>query len=100
MVEFDKDRGWATTSLTPETKELIESLDLDRDAFVMKRYTWEDDEEDPDENEEPKKRRKKDVWACPNCKDQKIKSNKILNILCGRCTQRFELVVTNDENDN
>lgn len=100
-VEFDKSRGWAETKLRPATKALIETFGLDKDAFVLKRFTWEDDEETDDEEKEPKKRNKKEVWCCPKCQDQKIKSNKILNILCGRCTERFVLFQEekNEEND-
>lgn len=88
-VEFDKSRGWAQTSLRPETRDLIDSLNLDSEAFILKRYTWEEVEGEEGEEKEPKKRKVKPIWTCPKCEDPKIKTDKELNIICGKCMKRF-----------
>lgn len=98
-VEKSKSSGFNITSLRPETKIMIEQLNLDREAFIMKRYTWEDEEADPEKEKEPTKRRKKDVWTCPTCKKPNIKSNDELNIICGKCMSKF-ICIKDDEDED
>lgn len=92
-VTFDKSIGWAYTSLKPETKEMIESLDLNPEAFKIKRHTWKDEEDegqDPGDKDEHPKSKNANIWHCPSCNMEiKARKNKELNIICGKCMQKF-----------
>jgi hypothetical protein len=98
-VEFDKQIGWAYTNLKPETKKTIESFNLDREAFKIKRYTWGvNDNGDSQDNKDdrPRRKRSKNVWECPDCKER-IKAKKKINIICGKCMKHFVQVKEDDE---
>lgn len=99
-VTFNKSNGWAVTTLLPQTQAMIESLDLNQEAFKIKRYTWGEvatDGEDPEEK--PKKKPPQNIWHCPGCGIEiKPKKKVKLNIICGKCMKPF--VEKPDESDD
>lgn len=105
-VTFDKKIGWAYTTLKPDTQALIESFHLNEAAFKIKRYTWgQMEEEDGEGEEEPKRKSPKRFWRCPteNCLNHKLtikaKVRTTLDVICGKCNQRFVLVEENVDED-
>lgn len=88
-VQFNKKCGWNETALKPESQAIIESLNLNPEAFKIKRYTWGGLGQEEDEGEEKEPRNKlRNVWECPKCK-LALKSKKEINIICGKCMQKF-----------
>lgn len=69
-----KKYGWANALLTDETKRLIDSFDLDHDAFTIARSV----------PEEKKKKSNSFKWYCPHeeCKLNFRSTKKGLNVLC------------------
>lgn len=90
-VTFDKKNGWEHTALLPQTLAIIEGLDLDQEAFKIKRYTWgEATEENDEELEEKPKKKPQNIWHCPSCGIEIKPKKKIkLNIICGKCMKPF-----------
>lgn len=103
-VEFDKQRGWATTALIPETEELINSLPLNPNAFLIKRLTWGEEVEE-DGEKKPRDGSVKRFWRCPteDCENYKIEikalKKKTLDVICGKCREHFVLVEEEPETD-
>jgi hypothetical protein len=78
----DKKYGWSFSSLTPETIEEIEKMDINKEAFTLARL---------DLAAGAKKKKKSNIvkWKC-GC-DVIIRSSKPeINVICGDCGTRFE----------
>ncbi|PLT43534.1 hypothetical protein B8V81_5074 [Paenibacillus pasadenensis] len=103
-VTFDKSIGWAYTALKPETEELILGLGLNPDAFKIRRKTWGDDE-DGEEGDGKRKKGVQKVWRCPTegCENHtsviKAKRGKALDVICGKCMQKFVYVEIDPEEE-
>jgi hypothetical protein len=90
--------GWAITSLKPETKTFVESLNIDRDAFklIKKRLEiffqingeggnllgQEGNVEETPETPAPRQSYRK--YVCPACK-MAVRATKDVNVKCGDC---------------
>lgn len=82
---FDKKYGWTFSQLTDETKEKIESFDIDKSVFSLKRA-------DMSENNDGTKKKSNIIkWQCP-CGNIIRSSKEGLNIICGDCMQHYEMV--------
>lgn len=83
IITKDKTIGWSLTKLTDDTIKLIPSFKIDNTAFDYWRNALEF------KAEKPKVTLNK--YKCPQC-ETKITSSKTLNIICGDCNTKFELV--------
>ena len=83
IIEKDKTIGWSLTKLTEDTIKLIPSLKIDNTAFDYWRNALEF------KVEKPKVTLNK--YKCPEC-ETKVTSSKTLNIICGDCNKKFELI--------
>jgi DNA-directed RNA polymerase subunit RPC12/RpoP len=102
FVEKSPVTGWSQTSLRPETKEYVEGLNIDREAFQLMRkrqfspaFTVGDDELDQSgENNgrsptPPKPRQSSRKYICPRC-GMKVRATKDVNVKCGDCDLQME----------
>lgn len=105
-VEKVPNIGWASTSPKPETIELIERLQLDPAAFKIRRFTWGEVGDDADQDETPRNKPTKRFWRCPTqeCENHKIeikaKKKKPLDVICGKCREKFVYVEIEPEEDD
>jgi len=83
IIEKDKTIGWSLTKLTEDTIKLIPSLKIDNTAFDYWRNALEF------KVDKPKITLNK--YQCPQC-ETKVTSSKTLNIICGDCNKKFELM--------
>lgn len=77
--------GWSVTSLTEETKAIIDEIGISEDAFLVNLGV----EEEKEKEDKPKKPSK--TYTCPHC-GTSFKTKKELNIICGECNQPFEMI--------
>lgn len=84
----DKKIGYSAIELTDETKDLIESWELDASAFEISRIEF---------GEEAKKKKKSNIvkWEC-GCNVIIRSSKPEINVICGDCGTRFEKVETGE----
>lgn len=78
----DKTHGWTFASITDKTKEVIESWNLNTDAFKLARAM-------PKKVNKPKKKSPTVSYECPEC-DAKVRGKRELNIMCGDCEKKME----------
>jgi hypothetical protein len=83
IIAKDKTIGWSLTKLAEPTIKLISNWKIDDTAFDY----WRNSKEF--KVEKPKTTLNK--YECPQC-ETKITSSKTLNIICGDCNIKFELV--------
>ena len=83
IIEKDKIIGWSLTKLAEPTIKLISNWKIDNTAFDY----WRNSKEL--KVEKPKTTLNK--YKCLQC-ETKITSAKTLNIICGDCNKKFELV--------
>lgn len=86
----DKKYGWSFSVLTPEAIEVIESFNIDKEAFTLARKDFTVDK---------KAKKKSNVvkWVC-QCQPKPViirSSKPEINVTCGDCGQQF----TKDEGD-
>lgn len=89
---FDKGAGWTFSSLTDESIAKINSFDLNKELFSLKRYDF---------NAVDKEKKKSNIikWQC-GC-GQIVRSSKDgLNIICGDCGTKFEKEEDIDNSDD
>jgi DNA-directed RNA polymerase subunit RPC12/RpoP len=83
IIEKDKTIGWSLTKLAEPIIKLISTWKIDDTAFDYWRNSKEFKVEKP--------RGILNKYKCPQC-ETKITSTKTLNIICGDCNKKFELV--------
>jgi DNA-directed RNA polymerase subunit RPC12/RpoP len=83
IIEKAKTIGWSITKLNDETAKLIKTMPIDNTAFDYWRNSLEF------KADKPKVVLNK--YQCPQC-ETKLSSTKTLNIICGDCNKKFELV--------
>jgi len=84
IIEHAKTIGWSVTTLTEETKQFIDSLNIKQDAFKFFR-------ELPIAKEKEVKGKSKTLkYECPTCHIE-IKSKEEVKVLCQKCNVLFTL---------
>jgi hypothetical protein len=93
--------GWALTSLRPETRDFVESLVIDRDAFRLTRKRpglplppgTESGGRSPGggqgEEAAPPPRQSYRKYVCPSC-GMAVRATKDVNVKCGDCDETME----------
>lgn len=97
MVEHSKKYGWTDTSPSLELLEFIEtqgwqSLQMHEGAYIhIGRGPAGGTAAGSTETKPPKVNTHNHKWACPKCK-QSVRATKIVNIICGDCGIKMEMV--------
>jgi hypothetical protein len=84
VVHHDK-YGWANTSLKDETRALIETWEIDQEAFVLARKGFSKDEANGG-----KKKSNSIKWVCEGGCKAIVRSTKEVNVICGDCNAKFK----------
>lgn len=89
----DKKLGWSFAKLTEESKQRIETLEIDRTVFTIARNTFgtvAPENEEGEEVEEPEPRKKSHIRKiiCPNC-GISVRASKEVNIRCDDCDEKM-----------
>ena len=87
-VEQDKNRGFAITSLKPETLEFIQSLGIGK--FDLCRDERKRNEKGNMVAGKELKKSSTRKYVCPKCRDS-VRATKIKNIICGDCDMKMEI---------
>lgn len=74
--------GWSLTTLTDETKEFVNSLNIDSTLFSVSRKTYE-----KVKTVSPTKHY---TYTCPVCNEKIVSSNPDLEVVCSHCNTMFE----------
>ena len=82
-IAKDKTIGWSITSLTESTKQYVASLKINQEAFNYWRNAIELGPVKP--------KVIMNKYKCPEC-GIKVVSRKPINIICGDCEKKFELI--------
>lgn len=90
IVEHGEKVGWAYTSLKPETKELIEGLGLNAEAFKLARQA-------EGGGSKPKKKGNSIKYVCPSC-EIPVRATKPAYLKCMDCN--MEMVREDGEEDD
>jgi rubrerythrin len=87
-LQPDKKYGWAFPKLTEEAKKILDTFNLNKDAFRIARMTYGKIEQ-PEESENAAEEMKKSnsiKWICEEC-NMTVRSTKVVHIICGDCKQ-------------
>ncbi|MFS0604942.1 SprT-like domain-containing protein [Peribacillus frigoritolerans] len=94
----DKKYGWSFSRLSQETKNKLDTLDINKEVFSIARRSPQyfqrlNEGETPDEaqEEKPTPRKKSFKWTCPSCKAILRTTKPEMNIICGDCEISFEV---------
>ncbi|WP_163860432.1 SprT-like domain-containing protein [Paenibacillus elgii] len=98
-IKPDPKYGWAFPKITEETKRIIDTFPVKRDAFKIARATFgrlisgdavvaDDYQIEPEEGGEEKRKTNIIKWICPSCLTP-VRSSKMVNISCIDCDEVF-----------
>ena len=85
ICEKEKSVGWGMTTVSPELREHILSLDIDESSFASSC-------EEIIIPKEPKKKKPKTYYICPQCREKVNSKKNDLAIMCVKCSKQFEFV--------
>jgi DNA-directed RNA polymerase subunit RPC12/RpoP len=99
FVEKSPTNGWNQTRLKPETEKYVETLNIDREAFQLRRKRmfmllppvptgpFGGNSNDSPTNQKPRQSSRK--YVCPGC-GMKVRATKDVNVKCGDCDLQME----------
>jgi rubrerythrin len=89
IISFDKKIGWSISELNQDTKVLIDTFNLNQEAFTIARRG---------EEIEGKTKKKSSMrkYTCPEC-GTIIRATKEVNVICADCDVPFQLEETEDD---
>lgn len=82
IVEYDNSIGWSISTLNNNTKNFLNSLDIDKKAFALTRYRNIN-------GEKPTRKHSTRKYICPIC-GMSVRATKEVNIMCGDCDMTME----------
>ena len=91
IISFNDKIGWSISELNEETKELIDTFNLNKEAFTISRQAFQ-------EEGKPKKKSSMRKYVCPEC-GTSIRATKEVNVVCGDCDVPFLLEETEDDDE-
>jgi len=85
IVEKSSKGGWSNTSLGDDLKDLVDTFEIDKEAFTIFKVKPEPKEK------KPKKTSKQLEYACKEC-SIKFKMKKEVSLICGICHKPYEVI--------